>query len=106
MRRGIIIAVAMLGVLVVILAVALAKVGSDLDNERIGRRDLQLEADNLEQEVDSLSSERDTLQQQTEEHMKTIEQLKADLEHHRAQPQATSAQPNAQTPSASPAATP
>lgn len=91
MRRGMIIGVAVLGVLVVILAVALAKVGSDLDSERIDRQDLQTQTVDLEQEVDSLSSERDTLQEQTEEYLKTIEQLKADLERHRTQPQATNA---------------
>ena len=105
MRRGMIIAVAILGVLVVILAVALAKVGSDLDSERIDRQDLQTQTTDLEQEVDSLSFERDTLQEQTNEHLKTIEQLKADLERHRAQQQAASTPSNTPAPSATPSAT-
>ncbi len=79
MRRGMIIALAVLGVLVVILMVALSSVGTNLDQTRLERDDLQFETDDLQQEVDTLSTERDELQRQVDEQLKTIEQLKAEL---------------------------
>jgi peptidoglycan hydrolase CwlO-like protein len=80
MRRGIVIALVGLGVLVVILAVALASVGSRFDEVEIERDDLEFEVGQLEQDVAALTGERDTLKRQAEEQLKTIEQLKAELE--------------------------
>ena len=84
MRRGVVIAFAVTGLIVVILAIALSTVGSDLDQARIERDDLQLEVDDLHQEVDTVSGERDQLKQQAEEQGKALEQFKAELDHPRA----------------------
>ena len=74
---------AALGVAVVGLAVGLARVGSQLDSEKLERQDLEAEVDDLEQDVDALTEERDTLQRQTDEQLKSIEQLKVELERSR-----------------------
>ncbi len=84
MRRGVIIALSVMGVLLVVLAVALAKVGTDLDLVRIERDDLQYYVEDLEQELDLLTSERGELQQHVDEQLKTIEQQKIELERARA----------------------
>lgn len=76
---------AALGLLLVGLAVALAKVGSQLDTEKLDRQDLESNVDELEQEVDSLTDERDTLQKQVDDQLKSIEQLKVELDKSRGQ---------------------
>ena len=78
MRRGMIVGLAVLGVLVIVLMVAVSSVGTNLDQTRLERDDLQFEVDDLQQEVDTLSAERDELQRQADEQLKTIEQLKAE----------------------------
>ena len=84
MRRGVVIAFAVTGLVVVILAIALATVGSDLDKARIERDDLQLEVDDLQQEVNTVSGELDQLKQQAEEQHKVLEQAKTELDRTRA----------------------
>ena len=78
MRRGIVIALAVLGVLAVGLMVALSSVGTNLDQVRLERDDLQFESEDLQKEVETLSTERDELRRQVDEQLKTIEQLKAE----------------------------
>ena len=80
MRRGTIIALSVLAVFVVILAIALASVGTRFDTVAIERDDLQFEVGQLEQDMDGITTERDTLKRQTEDQLKAIEQLKAELE--------------------------
>ena len=77
MRRGILITLIVLAVLSVTLMVTVAWNGSQLDEARQEREDLQFEVDDLNQEVDALTSERDELQSKLDEHLKTIEQLKS-----------------------------
>lgn len=89
MRRGVMMALSVMGAVVVILAIAVASVGTDLDETRIERDDLQFELDDLRLEVDAVSTARRGLQAQTEEQLKTIEQLKAQLDHLRSQAQQT-----------------
>lgn len=88
MRRSILIALSILGALVVILLVAVASVGSDLDEVRIERDDFEIEVEDLQRQVDSLTEERDRLQRDVEERSKTIEQWKAELERARSGPAA------------------
>jgi len=76
MRRWVVMTMAGLGVLTVVLAIALASIGTNLDRARIERDDLQFEANDLQQEVDTLTAERDRFKSQVDEHAKTIEQLK------------------------------
>jgi len=87
MKRGVLIGYSMLGVLVIILGVALAHVGTQLDKTRLSQVDLQTEIDDLEQEVDALNeqrdtlaSERDTLKADLEERIKALEAEKAKQE--------------------------
>ena len=61
-------------------AVALATVGTQLDEVRIERDDLEFETSDLQQSVDALTTERTDLQRQAEEQLKAIEQLKGELE--------------------------
>jgi chaperonin cofactor prefoldin len=63
-QRGLLILGIVLGVVSVVLAGALAKVGTELDE---ARDDLRFEVATLEEEVDSLTEERDQLKAQTEE---------------------------------------
>ena len=79
MRRGIIIGLVVTGALLVILAVALATVGTQLDEARIGKEDLQFEVESLQQEVDALSKERETLQRQVDDQRKSLEQSNTEL---------------------------
>ena len=91
MKRGVVIALSVMGVFLLVLAVSFALVGSDLDRVRLEREDLRFEVDGLQQELDRVSGERDRLQQQTDEQLKAIEQWKVQLEHSRtAQPAAVS----------------
>ena len=87
MRRWIILGWSIAGALIVILAVALATVGTQLDQARVDKEDLQFETDELQKDVDALTEERGKLQQKVDEHQKTIEQLKAELERTRGQAQ-------------------
>ena len=81
MRRGVIIALSVLGVLVVVLLVAVATVGSGLDQARIERDDLEWETDELQRQVEALTGERDELRQQVEQQSSAMERWKAELEH-------------------------
>ena len=98
MKRRVIIAVSIMGVILVTLTVALASVGTHFDQTRIDRDELKLQVDSLQEEIDNLSGERDQLKAQVDDQLKTIEQLKAELE--RARSQAAAPAP------ASPATTP
>lgn len=83
MRRGFVIALSVMGVLLVVLAVSFALVGSDLDRARLEREGLRFELGDLQQQLDRVSVERDRLQRQTEDQLRAIEQWKAQLEHSR-----------------------
>ena len=87
MRRAWIIGLSVLGVLSVLLMVALASVGTQLDQARLDRDDLELELDDISAETESLREERDTvknerdsLKTKVDEQLQTIEQLKGELE--------------------------
>ncbi len=87
MRRGVGIALASLGIIAVVLAVALASIGQNLDRERIGRQDLQYTVSELKQKVEQLSNERDRLiaerdriDKKSQDQLTAIEQLKAELD--------------------------
>ena len=91
-RRGLLIAVVAAVMLFLMLAVALATVGSRLDSASLDREDLQFElsglraeSDNLRTERDALKTERETLKSQADQQLKTIEQLKTEVEHARSQ---------------------
>ena len=89
MRRGVVIALVVMGAVLAILAIALAKVGTQLDQAKIERDDLKLEVEDLRDEVNSISGERETLQGKTQEQLKTIDQLKAEVEHLKTSSQAS-----------------
>lgn len=74
------------GVLIILLAAALASVGAQLDQARIEQTDFETDLEALETEVDELTDERDTLQETVDEQLQAIEQLKADLERQRGAP--------------------
>ncbi len=96
MRRGPTIwTISILGAILVILAVALAAVGTHLDRARIQESELQFQVDDLQEAASTLSQERDKLKKQAEEQSKAIDQLKAELERTRGQ-----AQPPAPAPAA------
>ncbi|MBI4322652.1 MAG: hypothetical protein HY596_00050 [Candidatus Omnitrophica bacterium] len=85
MRRGVLIGLIAAVVLCIVLAVAVASIGTQLDETRLDRDDLEMQVDDLQGELDSLRTERDTvkteretLKTRTEEQLKTIEQLKAE----------------------------
>ena len=85
MRRGVLIGLIATVVICIVLAVAVASIGTQLDQVRLDRDDLELQVDDLQGEVDSLRTERDTMKREretlkirTEEQLKTIEQLKAE----------------------------
>src|SRR3989338_994960 len=98
MRRSVVIALAFMGVVVVVLAISLASVGTQVDKMRLNRSDLELDIGDLQAEVESLTdenetlrTERDELQGQTEEHLSTIQQLKHEVEQARTQAAAPAA---------------
>ena len=95
MKRRVIIALSIMGVVLVILALALASVGTELDQARIDRDDYQFQVDDLQQEVDGLTQERQKLQQRVDEQLKTIEQWKGQQEHARTNGQAAAGAPAA-----------
>ena len=72
-RRNVVCAFLGVGGLVVILAVALASVGTEMDQLRIEREDFQFEMDRLQQQVDALTGEKVALQQQVEKQRATVE---------------------------------
>lgn len=85
MRRRVVIALSVMGTLIVILAVALASVGTQVDKIRLNRSDLELENADLQEELDGLveehdrlRQERDDLQTQVTEQLKAIQQLKVE----------------------------
>ena len=107
MRRWVVVALCALGGLTVALAASLALVGSQLDEAKIGRQDLQFEVDDLQQELSSVTEEKSALSTQLEDQRKASEQLKAELERQRAQqPQAQDAAAPATARSDSSATTP
>ena len=92
MRRRVVIALAVMGLIIVVLAIALASVGTQVDKMRLNRSDLELdigdfqdEIQTLTQERDALRTERDALKTQVAEHLKTIQQLKGEAEQARTQ---------------------
>ncbi len=106
MRRGTVIALWILGALVVIFAIALASVGTDLDRTRMTREDLQTEVDDLQGEVETLTDARQTLQSKTDRQLTQIEQLKAELEQLRNQKNQAAAPSASPQPSAPVASSP
>ena len=87
MSRRWVIGLIALGVLSLILMAAVAAVGTQLDQTRLDRDDLQLqvedlqsESDALRQERDTVKTERDTLKSKADEQLQTIEQLKSELQ--------------------------
>jgi septal ring factor EnvC (AmiA/AmiB activator) len=87
MRKAWIIGLSVLGVLAVVLMMALASVGTQLDQARLDRDDLETEiddvgaeADSLRAERDAIKTERDSLKTQVDEQLQTIEQLKGESE--------------------------
>ena len=81
MRRGLVIALSIMGILLVLLAVTVASIGSELDGARIERDELLSEAEDLRQELDTISEERNKLQAQVDEQVKAIESWKVQQEH-------------------------
>lgn len=109
MRRGVLIGLIAAVVICIVLAVAVASVGTQLDQARLDRDDLEVQVDDLQSEVDSLRTERDTvktdretLKARTEEQLKTIEQLKAEL----GRTASSQTQPSQQPQQPAPASTP
>ncbi len=98
MPRWAVISLSVTGGLTIVLAIALAMVGTSLDDARIEREDLQFEVNDLQQEVDSLTTERDELQRRAEEQGAALDQLRSDAA---AQPEAVPAP--AETPVETPA---
>ena len=97
MRRGVVIGLSVIGALCVLLAVAVARVGTQLDQARIERDDLQFEVEDLRNESQSLKAERDTLKRQVNDKLKTIEQMKTEAEKFQNPPASTpsnASQPN------------
>jgi peptidoglycan hydrolase CwlO-like protein len=87
MQRKWIIGLTVLGVISVVLMVALASVGTQLDQARLDRDDLELELEDVSAETESLRGERDvikherdSLKTQVDEQLQAIEQLKGELE--------------------------
>ena len=92
MKRHVVIALAVMGVVIVGLAIALASVGTQVDKMRLNRSDLELDIGDLQAEIESLTednetlrTEHDELQQQVDAHLTTIQQLKAEVERARTQ---------------------
>jgi hypothetical protein len=83
MKRRIVIALSILGLAVVVLALALASVGSELDQARIDRDDYLFQVEDLQGELDAISEERERLQTQVDEQLKAIEQWKVHAERSR-----------------------
>lgn len=80
MGRRLLIASVVEGILIVVLGVALASVGTQFDETRIELRALTFEIDSLQEDVEMLADERAALQGKVEEQLGTIEQLKVQLD--------------------------
>ncbi len=78
-RRGIGIVLSLLGGATVVLMVALAVVGTELDETRLDRQTLKSAVGDLQQEIDRLIQQRQMLKQQADERLRTTEQLKVEL---------------------------
>jgi len=91
MRRGFAVGFVALVAICVVLAIAVASIGTQLDEARLERDDLEFEVEDLRTETETLRTERDTLKTQAEDQLKTIEQLKVELERVRGQAQGSSA---------------
>jgi hypothetical protein len=89
MNRRVTIALLAMGAGLVVLALALASVGGELDQARIDRDEYQFQAEDLQGELDAVSEERDRLRQQVDEQLKAVEQWKLQVERSRAGGQAT-----------------
>ena len=87
-----------MGVLLVLLALAVASIGTELDEARIERDELSTEAEDLRQELDSLSEERNRLKEQVDEQVKAIEQWKVQQERARVGGQPEDIAPSAAVP--------
>ncbi len=88
MRRWVVVVLIGLGALAVVLAASLAFVGTQLDDAKIGRQDLEFEVEDLRQELNSVSEERTGLAQQLEEQRKANTHLTQELERSRVAAQA------------------
>ncbi len=73
------------------LAIAVARIGTQLDESRLDRDDQEAQAEAHRAEAESLRKERDGLNATVGQQLKSIEQLKAELEQVRRQAQATPA---------------
>lgn len=93
MRRGIVVLISVMGLILVVLAITLASVGTQFDQARVELTNLQFDVEDLQETVEGATEARDTLQRQVEEHLKTIEQLKAELERIRSSAHSASAAP-------------
>jgi len=98
MKRNVIIGFVVTGIVCIVLAVAVASIGTQLDEARLEREDLQFELEDLTAEAgalrterDSLQTERDTLKTQADEQVKAIEQLKDEMGRVRSQAQGAEA---------------
>ena len=80
MRRSVVYAFLGVGGLVVILAVSLASVGTEMDQLRIEREDVKMEVEYFQQAVGELTNEKTALEQQVEEQHATIEDQRKTIE--------------------------
>ena len=84
MHRGAAASLALAGISMLVLAIGLARTGTELDQIRLERTDLQTEVDVLHRQLDNLSTQRHSLLGQVDEHVRAIEQLKHEMERVRA----------------------
>ncbi len=91
MSRGVRIGLIITMALCIVLGIAIASVGTQLDEVRLQRDDLQVEVQDLQAESDTLRAERDTLKQRVEDQVKTLEHIKTQLAEERNQAQAPEA---------------
>jgi uncharacterized coiled-coil DUF342 family protein len=80
MRRRMIITFSVLGLLVVVFAIALGKIGAELDQMRIERDELRYQVDDLQQDVNIVSGERDALLRQVEDQQAATARWKAKVD--------------------------
>jgi peptidoglycan hydrolase CwlO-like protein len=80
MRRGTLIGACIAGVAIVFLAVSLAKTGTELDQLRMERGDLQSEVEALHRQLDQISGQRQNMLGQLDDQVRAIEQLKREME--------------------------
>ncbi len=89
MRRWAVITLAGISGLAVVLAASLAYVGTQLDDAKISRQDLEFEVEDLRQELNSVSEERSDLAEELEQQRRAKEHMEQELERLRAVAQAT-----------------